>query len=500
MANAKAVASASPNNALQGDTLTVEVTDPQGAFSDQSQVQFNPPEHITVNSITPVSPTVLQVNLTIDGAAVTGARDMFVGTPPDNFSLAVFRVNLRPALVPTILSIVPSEAGQSTGGNRVTINGQDTNFDATSRVAFTGLGGGVTAGSYSALSATALQCSIGVGEAATPGPRDCTVTTGSEIAFGAGVFTVLLNPMVIGVVPDRGTQNSTMLLNIQGRSTSWDDTSTVSFSGTGVTVLNTAVVDATHLQVFINISATASTAGYPRDVIVTTGSQVLRYSYGLQIIAAVPAILSITPRAGAQGDTFPVQIIGQNANFGVTSQLSFSNPAVTASNVSAANASTLNATLTIGAAAAAGTCDVIVTTGSVVITGAGMFQVVVATVKAVILREGVNTYLCQNHISDPATVDICEEFIESVHQALRDQQVLHTATGVTVSVETTATPTVQEAVTLREAINTYLRQNHITNPIVVDLCETFIELVNQALRDDLAGAGSGVVVAVGVET
>lgn len=408
---------------------------------------------------------------------------------------------LESAAAPIVPYVVPGQAAQNTDWLTVQVYGQETNFDASSVVSF---GTGITVADPQVTSPTLMSVRVAIAATAPTGPHSVSVTTGAEFANGLFVFSVTAAPVILSVVPDTvGRPSFPARLQFNGSGSHFEPASTLAFSGLGITVITATIVavSQTRLEADVNIAATAtlglrsftitSQLGNGREII--TNQTLFR-------VADMARILSITPDSGAQASNFTVQLVGQYTNFTSASRLSFSNSRITGSNEGMMSATSLFARATIGPAAARGPCDVIVTTGSEVATGIGLFTVVLSSDKAVILREGVNTYLCQNHISDPATVDICEEFVESVHQALRQQVVLKTATGVTVTVETTAAPSLQEAVTLREATNTYLRQNHIADPVAVDVCEEFIEAVNQALRDDLAGAGSGVMVTVGVET
>lgn len=85
-----------------------------------------------------------------------------------------------------LMAVMPSAAFQ--GATRsLLITGMETNFDSSSILL---LGTGITVNSLSITSATALSAEISIAIDAPIGPRDVSVLTGSEIAAGAGMFTV----------------------------------------------------------------------------------------------------------------------------------------------------------------------------------------------------------------------------------------------------------------------------------------------------------------------
>ena len=70
----------------------------------------------------------------------------------------------------------------------VDVTGAYTHFNGSSLISF---GAGVTVDSVVVANTTSLTADVSISWDAAPGPRDVTVTTGSEVAFGASLFTVL---------------------------------------------------------------------------------------------------------------------------------------------------------------------------------------------------------------------------------------------------------------------------------------------------------------------
>ena len=229
----------------------------------------------------------------------------------------------------------------------------------------------------------------------------------------------------------RGTVDT---VQINGTDTHFDNTSVVSFSGGGITISAVSVLSATVLQATMTIDPAAPLE--TSDVTVTTGGEVATGGmFTVEVNPALVKIADIVPGSAAQGDTgVDVEITGQHTNFDATSVVSFAGAGIVISAFSLVSATAMQATVSVDPAAALGPSDVTVTTGTEVATGTGVFRVITPTSKAEVLREAVNSYLRQNHIVDQFALDICEEFIANINEALRDQ-VAGEGTGVLITVE-----------------------------------------------------------------
>lgn len=108
--NPPTVASLAPNNGTQGQTLNVVVTgtglfDPGAGYPNHLTSSFG--ANVTINTVTYNSPTQATVNITIGGAAATGARNMSM-TNPDGQSatgVGLFTINTADKTVSGTLSI-----------------------------------------------------------------------------------------------------------------------------------------------------------------------------------------------------------------------------------------------------------------------------------------------------------------------------------------------------------------------------------------------------------
>jgi hypothetical protein len=103
------------------------------------------------------------------------------GTATAKFNLVV---TASPTPTPTVTGVSPSSGEQGTAGS-VVITG--TNFTGATLVSF---GAGVAVNSFTVDGATQITAAISIGGAATPGPRDVSVTTPAGTGTGSGLFTV----------------------------------------------------------------------------------------------------------------------------------------------------------------------------------------------------------------------------------------------------------------------------------------------------------------------
>ena len=221
---------------------------------------------ITVNSVTRTDSTHLTVNLAIATGAATGARDVNVRNTDGGRATKsnAFTVNAAP----TIASISPTSRPQGASSQTVLINGAfSTGTWTASAVSFSGTG--VTVNSVVRNGAgTQLSVNLSVASNATVGPRSVTVRNPSDggRATLANGFTVNAKPTITSLSPNSRPRPQTNL-DIVITGTGFVTGSTVSFSGTGINIVSTTFMDASHIKVRVNI--TSSAAKGDRDVTVT---------------------------------------------------------------------------------------------------------------------------------------------------------------------------------------------------------------------------------------
>ncbi len=245
----------------------------------------------------------IEANITIDGAATPGYRDVSVTTPEGtDTELDGFAV----LAMPTISSVSPSQAaqGQTLGA---TITG--TNLLGVTTVGF---GSGVTVNSFSVDSDAQITASITISSSATVGARDVSVTNAAGTATLTSGFTVNQAPPTISSVnPNQGLQGQTLDVTIWG--SYFTGASAISFGPD--TTVNSYNINSS-VQIVANITIGGSAAPGLRNVSVTTPGGTATLTNGFAVLA-LPVIDTVDPGYGAQGETLDVAITGANL-LGVT--------------------------------------------------------------------------------------------------------------------------------------------------------------------------------------
>ena len=308
--------------------------------------------------------------------------------------------------VPAVGLVSPGDGPQN-GQLSVEIRGSNTNFQATSAVAFSG--SGITVNSISVNSPESITARITITPGAAVGFRDVTVTTAlgsgsTEAARGGGAFNVVApptTPTVISVNPPNIARGQRLNVSISGASTHFAaGTSTVSF-GSGVTVNSVSVTNSTSLVADVTVAPDAA-IGF-RDVRVTTGSEVAGENVvGPFLVTAppplIPRLVSLNPIQGGRGRALSLTVTGENVNFlnGV-SVASVSGTGITVNSTQVTSPTTVVVSLTVAPGAELGFRDVFVTTGSEVAAILRAFQVTVfssvqAQAASLTVNEGAGSF------------------------------------------------------------------------------------------------------------
>jgi len=245
----------------------------------------------------------IDANITIDGAASPGYRDVSVTTPEgtdtevDGFMVLA---------MPTISSVNPSQAVQ---GQALSVTITGTNLLGVTTVGF---GSGITVTSFTVDNATQITASIAVSGSATVGTRDVWVTNAAGTATLTSGFTVNQAPPTISSVnPNQGPQGQTLDVTIGG--SYFTGASAVSF-GPDITTNSFTVNSGTQITANITIGGSA-TPGL-RNVSVSSPGGTGTLTDGFRVVAA-PTISSVTPSQAVQGQALSVTITGTNL-LGVT--------------------------------------------------------------------------------------------------------------------------------------------------------------------------------------
>jgi sulfur carrier protein ThiS len=273
-----AVALVNPSAVPRGTTLDVELTGSNTGFRAGTTVAVAGGS-VAATVARVLSPTTLDVRLTVAPGAATGFRDLTVSTNRGDGSIEVatglgaVQVVSAPA-GPTVLSVTPSVGAAGTTED-VTISGGATHFAAGSAAAF---GAGVTVNHLTVTSPTSAVASVTIAPGAAIGFRDVSVETGGELAGETvpGPFLVTAPipalPRLTAATPGAAARGSTVDITLTGANTAFAAAaSTASVSGTGVHVVSTTVHGPTSAVARLAVAADAP-LGF-RDVRVTTGVQ-----------------------------------------------------------------------------------------------------------------------------------------------------------------------------------------------------------------------------------
>jgi pimeloyl-ACP methyl ester carboxylesterase len=331
----------------------------------------------TATAVTTITGTTRRVAFTVPASLSFGAPTTFaVKISGSTTAPVVSFQSANPAQLivnpgATLISVTPTSAipGQTLP---VAIVGSFTHFVQGSTVA--NFGAGITVSNVSVIDPTHANVNITVSTTATGGPRRVTMTTGTEVAAFANVFTVQA-PGITSVTPNSGQQGTANVpVTIAGNFTHFSSSSIVTFGNTAVTAGAPTSATATSITVPVSITATA-TPGVT-SVTVSTGTEVLTLANAFTVNPGTPSITGINPNSVPQGGlNVPVTITGRFTHFSSLSVVTFSCAGLNAGPTTAASATSLTFPLTISATTPTGPCNVIVTTGGEVVTAPTGFAV-----------------------------------------------------------------------------------------------------------------------------
>ena len=309
---------------------------------------------ITVNSVSVTNSITASLNITISPTATVGPYTLVMTTGAQMVQ-ATFNVTASTA---SISSITPSSEPQNAGAVSLLVAGSGTHFGTTTTASITG---GITVNSIVVNSAISATVNVSVPSSATVGPQTLTLTTGGEIVSGTLTITAG-TPQITLLSPSAGNQGATLSVAVTGLYTHFGSTSVGSFSGTGITVNSTSVTDATDAILNITIAASASLG--PRNVTITTGSEVASITGQFTVQPGIAAITT-NPTTAMQGQSFTLMVNGTFTHFVQgTTTVSFAGGYATVGTVSVSGPTLLSVPVTVYTYAPVGPIGVTVTTGA----------------------------------------------------------------------------------------------------------------------------------------
>ena len=215
-------------------------------------------------------------------------------------------------------------------------------------------GPGITINSFTVDNNTQITASITIDGAATAGYRDVSVTTPDGSDTEVNGFLVVAMPTLSTVSPSQAIQGQALSVTITG--TNLFGVTAVGF-GSGITVNSFTVDNSTQITASITVSGSATVGA--RDVSVTNAAGTATLTSGFTVNQAPPAIASVNPSQGIQGQTENVTITG---NYFTGATLVSFGPGITINSFTVDNDTQITVSITIDGAATAGYRDVSVTT------------------------------------------------------------------------------------------------------------------------------------------
>jgi hypothetical protein len=188
------------------------------------------------------------------------------------------------------------------------------------------------------------------------------------------------SPTCVSVEPDiwSGSKKETLDVVITGENTHFNATSVVTFPGCpNITVDSITATSAT--TIIASITITEDAALCQSDINVTTGSEAVTCVHRFEIEPHPPSCVSVDPTVAMPGSNIDLAITGVNTHFDSTSEVIYICPGVTVNSVTATSATTIIANITIAPDAPSScckNCDLIVTTGTEVMTCQDAFDIV----------------------------------------------------------------------------------------------------------------------------
>jgi hypothetical protein len=287
------VTSVSPATGHQAETLSVVVNAQFTHFDGTTTADFGP--GIAVSSVAPTSATTATVSISIDRDASPGSRTVVMHTGLESAQqVGAFTVLSG---IPALQSITPVAGTQGTNATLI-LNGAFTHF--TQGLTFASLGSGIIAGTVTVNGPELASVPITITDGAVVGPRNVTVSTGTESVTLFNGFNVIQgSPAVTIIDPNAAQRGTTQNVTLVGHFTNWQNGITHVSYGAGVTVNSNVVSSATQVTTNITIEPAATLA--PRDVVVTTGTEIETVYGGFtvnDVDVTAPAVLTYSPSYG----------------------------------------------------------------------------------------------------------------------------------------------------------------------------------------------------------
>jgi len=308
--------------------------------------------------------------VTDDICSIWGLSSLNVFAAGQNGTILHYR-----ELPPDVSAVLPSQGNQ---GQTLDVTITGINLDTATSVSF---GSGVSVNSFLADSSSQITANITIGGAASAGARDVSVSNPDGTYTLVGAFTIP-SASIANVSPSTGKQGQALTVAIIGANLG--RTTSIAF-GDGITVNNFTVQSPESASASITISVSASIG--TRDVVVNTADGSALLPGGFSVTVHDPAIASVSPSSGKQGEVLDVAIAGVNLDG--TTGVSFGD-GITVNSFAEQSGESVVASISIGVSASLGMRDVAVSTvdGTAVLPNAFSVTVPLPTIADMSPRSG----------------------------------------------------------------------------------------------------------------
>jgi hypothetical protein len=254
-----------------------------------------------------------------------------------------------------IAAVSPSAIRQGATAVQVQLSGIGTTWDASTQVNF---GSVITFGSpaWTVNGPSSITAVVNVPTEAPVGPQPVIVETRGQVLSAS--IDILSNPpqqqgtpVLLSASGATVQQGATFSTTILGQYTSFATGTTTANFGNGVTVSTVTANSPTSLTVAGSVDPLAF-AGM-RNIMVTTGTQVLSLTNAFTVSQGPAAITLVSPNSGTQGQVLNVALTGSGTHFsqGVTIAGFGQGIAVNTLTVNSATSATANVTIASNATA-----------------------------------------------------------------------------------------------------------------------------------------------------
>lgn len=225
-------------------------------------------------------------------------------------------------------------------------------------------------------------------------------TNGAEL-YGNLMFNVLYGAFLQSIAltqPFSGPAGGTLEIEITGINTNFENNSSITFSDTEISVLETKIISPESMTAIIKIGA-ESTLGL-KDVTVNSGEEEAngRGLFEVKAAETLPIVLSVSPPTASRASSADIKIFGTNTKFSNSSEI-YIGEGITVTNVQAESTDVLTANIQINEDAPLGFRSIRVTTGTEIATENDIRGPLRITERSIQINETLDDY---------TTSDVCD--------------------------------------------------------------------------------------------